>query len=111
MLDKDSSFRIVYGLNVETGEKGYYQYDLNEKTFQRYEIVKEESKLLGNLLPASFDANYIVIILGGLLSISIIFNIILFVRKNKLKKYASNNIKKNYKEKSKEKEKKELIDL
>lgn len=33
---KKDRFRLVYGINMETGDEGYYQYDLDQKTFQRY---------------------------------------------------------------------------
>lgn len=31
-----SDFSLVYGMNIETGDKGYYLYDAKEQTFQRY---------------------------------------------------------------------------
>lgn len=35
-LEYNSSFRLVYGLNMSTGEKGFYLYDIEENTFQRF---------------------------------------------------------------------------
>lgn len=41
---ENSEFYLVYGMNIETGEKGWYSYDLEEGTLQRY-IGKQENKL------------------------------------------------------------------
>lgn len=35
-FDEGSSFRLIYGLNIITGEKSFYLYDINEKTLQRF---------------------------------------------------------------------------
>ena len=35
-FDEGSSFRLIYGLNILTGEKSFYLYDINEKTVQRF---------------------------------------------------------------------------
>lgn len=35
-LSELSDFRVVYGINVETGEKGFYLYDMKENTIQRF---------------------------------------------------------------------------
>ncbi len=35
-LSELSDFRVVYGINVETGEKRFYLYDLKENTIQRF---------------------------------------------------------------------------
>lgn len=37
MTISDADFVIVYGMNAKTGEKGWYQYDLREGSFQRYQ--------------------------------------------------------------------------
>lgn len=36
-LGNDSDFVLVYGMNVSTGERGWYKYDTKEGTFQRYD--------------------------------------------------------------------------
>lgn len=41
---EDSEFYLVYGMNIETGEKGWYLYDKKEGTLQRY-IEEKEKKL------------------------------------------------------------------
>lgn len=35
-LSELSDFRVVYGINVETGEKRFYLYDIKENTIQRF---------------------------------------------------------------------------
>lgn len=35
-FDENSDFRLVYGLNVSTGEKSFYAYDIKENTIQRF---------------------------------------------------------------------------
>lgn len=54
-FDENSDFRLVYGMNIETGEKSFYVYDTNEKTIQRFyneqaliyiELVKKIKYLL-----------------------------------------------------------------
>lgn len=41
--DKKSDFYLVYGMNVNTGEIGFYRYDSREKTLQRYETKDLEA--------------------------------------------------------------------
>lgn len=35
-FDENSDFRLIYGLNIESGEKDFYVYDIKEKTLQRF---------------------------------------------------------------------------
>lgn len=35
-IDKDSDFKLIYAVNVEDGKKGFYMYDIKQKTLQRY---------------------------------------------------------------------------
>ena len=37
VVKANSRFAIIYGVNVATGEKGYYKYDLNSKTISLYD--------------------------------------------------------------------------
>ena len=43
-LDKNSRFVIIYGINVETGEEGFYQYDKNDDT-----VMRLDEETLNNL--------------------------------------------------------------
>ena len=67
-------FPIVYGMNIETGEKQLYKYDGVENTLQRYEEIK-----IDNNEDLYF---YIIIGLFGLLVISYIVFISLLIKKN-----------------------------
>lgn len=70
-------FVFVYAMNVNNGEYGYYKYDKKDETFQYYEIDKAEQK----------DVNVfavISVILGILLTISVIVQIVINKRKSKI---------------------------
>lgn len=36
VFNEGSDFRLIYGMNIETGEKAFYLYDLKDKTIQRF---------------------------------------------------------------------------
>lgn len=77
----DSSFVLLYGMNAATGKSGWYKYDIDEGTFQRYEkIVTEEKKDNNNL--------YLIIamLFGGLSFITIILVVVLIKMNSKLRK-------------------------
>ena len=69
-------FVVVYAMNVNNGEYGYYKYDKKDETFQYYEIDKAEQKEINVFAVVS-------VILGILLVISIIVQIV--INKKKLK--------------------------
>lgn len=69
-------FVVVYAMNVNNGEYGYYKYDKKDETFQYYEIDKAEQKEINVFVVIS-------VILGILLVISIIAHIV--INKKKLK--------------------------
>ncbi|MBR4830168.1 MAG: cadherin-like beta sandwich domain-containing protein [Bacilli bacterium] len=74
-------FRLVYGVNLETGDEGFYQYDMKQKTFQRY---------YGNQLKDYVKyGKYAVYCAGGLILLVLILfisTISLLVKNKKLKK-------------------------
>lgn len=76
--EKDSRYVIIYGINVETGEKGFYMYDKESQAFVHYndEYIKE---LQGDIKLYS----YIII---GFSVIFVLFLLILIFRKPKRKK-------------------------
>ena len=78
--EDDKDYVLIYGINMLTGKTGWYQYDVIEHTFQRYNDnglnkIKETNKLF--LL--------LVIILGGVFILAILVIIILVVSKSKIK--------------------------
>jgi hypothetical protein len=103
-LNKKSNYSLIYGLNVETGEKHLYKYDENENTLQIYE--REEAKLLEEKIE---DYNKLIIILGIVILLLILLVTIAFTRKPKIKdedELSKKDIKKIEKETKKEKKKK-----
>jgi len=56
---------LVYGVNIATGNKGFYSYDKEEQTFQRYTVEEENNLFL-----------YLVIALG---SVSVLLLILLII--------------------------------
>ena len=84
-LEYNSPFRLVYGLNIKTGERGFYLYDSKENTLQRFYNVQvniytdlvKKMEILGIIL----------------LSIILIFGVIIvcqFMLRKKIKKYVAN---------------------
>lgn len=80
-LSKDSKLTLLYGVNVLTGNEGYYVYDKEEKTLQRYnndEVVIYKDK-------ADNYFTYLVISIGviGVIFIILLIRFIVKTRKNK----------------------------
>jgi len=89
-FSKSSKFYVIYGINVETGEKDFYVFDSKTKTFSLYDTeyidyLKEQNKIY----------LYVVIAFGIGLFLSLICTISLINSKNKLKKNIINNKEKN----------------
>ncbi|MBQ8659906.1 MAG: cadherin-like beta sandwich domain-containing protein [Bacilli bacterium] len=77
----DSQFVLVYGMNAKTGKTGWYQYDIEEGTFQRFqnnEIVKLQEDVE--------DYLFLVIVFGGGLGLSVLAIILLLISVSKTKK-------------------------
>ncbi|HOP65631.1 MAG TPA: cadherin-like beta sandwich domain-containing protein [Bacilli bacterium] len=77
-LTDTSDYSIVYGRNVETGNTGFYLYDKEENTLQRYDneqviLLKEDIK----------DYMLIILIFGSGLGLSIIYIIYSLIKKSK----------------------------
>ena len=79
--DNNSKYYVVYGTNVETGNKDFYTYDTISKTFSLYnkEEVKENKDLTNLYL-------YIIIAFGCCLFLSIICVITLLNKISRIKK-------------------------
>lgn len=79
-VTKDSRFAIIYGINVETGEETYFEYDKNTQTIMKYndELIRDLSKKIDLY-------TYIII---GFLAVFLVMFIIMFslLKKNKKKK-------------------------
>ena len=76
--NEDEDIVLVYGMNVATGNIGWYRYDTEEQTFLRY---KEEK---GTVVKEKDGKNYlfIAILFGGCLGFAIIILLILLAMNN-----------------------------
>lgn len=87
-LNEDSDFVIIYGVNVETGDKGFYMYDKKMQTIIRYN--DEYNKIFEEKI------NLYTYIIIGFISLSLLMLIIIIVlltkkgKKNKNKKNLDN---------------------
>lgn len=44
--NESKDFVLIYGINIANGNKGFYQYDKQEQTFQRYEVIEQNNNLI-----------------------------------------------------------------
>lgn len=81
----NSDYVLIYGIDVETGNKGWYLYHIKEKTIQKYmdDIIQNMKKDFDNSMK-----EYKVVLLGmsGLSLLLLIIIIIQITSKSKLKK-------------------------
>ena len=94
------NFRLVYAVDLESGDEGFYQYDMKQKTFQRYygNQLKDYTKY----------GKYALYCAGGLVLLVIILfisTISLLVKNKKLKKNGNTEIKEEKKKKEVKEEK------
>ncbi len=71
----DSRFAIVYGVNVVTGDKGYYKYDLDNKTISRYDdemvlLLQNKNKAISYIMLGACGAAGVFFILTIALAIA-----------------------------------------
>ncbi len=83
-LSKNSRFVLIYGLNIETGEEGFYEYDTKNDTLVLYndeyiKILEEKINLY----------TYIIIGFLGIFVVLLIVTLILIKKKSKNKKTKS----------------------
>ena len=78
---KDSDYVIIYGINVETGDKGFYMYDKKMQSLIKYndEYIIDLSKKIGLY-------SYIIIGFSGVFILMIIIMIVLAKKKSGKKK-------------------------
>ena len=80
--NKDNKdYVLIYGMNVTTGNEGWYQYDIKENTFQRYvennlKEIEEDKELYFLLL----------CIAGGVCALSLLLMLVLGINNSKMKK-------------------------
>lgn len=83
-VSESSRFAIIYGINVETGEEGFFKYDKKNQTAIKYDdeminLLMEKNKL------------YTYIIFGFIGVFILMFIILIAVTKGKKKKHIKNN--------------------
>ena len=79
--DSNSDFTLVYGKNAKNGESGWYQYDIKEGTFQRFQnndIVKLQDDIRDYFL--------LVVIFALGLGLSILVIIVLLIMNSSIRK-------------------------
>lgn len=81
----NNDFKLVYAINMNNGEEGFYQYDVKEKTFQRY-----NSKLVSSVEGFSKKLEIGLVAAAALVIILIIIIISLASSKSKIKKAIKN---------------------
>lgn len=104
-LNEDSDFFVIYGVNVETGDKGFYMYDKKMQTLIKYN--DELSSLLSEKIKLY---TYIII---GFISLSVVMLIIIIVlvcKKGKKKKRGKDK-EKVVEEKINKEDKNEIIEM
>ena len=83
---KDGSYSLLYGINLETGEKNYYSYDSSESTIQKFLTSATKSVDFSN-------SKIIIFSLIGLCIFEFIMIITCVISKNKqLKKFLHNKL-------------------
>ena len=96
----NTNYYLIYAINTETNEKGYYLYDKENNSLVKYDdtIVKDLTKRNENFL-------YIIIVLAGETIVVTMLLLISFAKKNKRRKRAIKKI-----EEAKKKETKEHLE-
>lgn len=69
-INADSKYSLIYGMNLETGEKSWYKYEETENTIQKYE--NEEVNVVNQKLEKAKDLIYIL----GFVSIGLCFMLV-----------------------------------
>lgn len=104
-LNEDSDFFVIYGVNVETGDKGFYMYDKKMQTLIKYN--DELSSLLSEKIKL-----YTYIIIGFIsLSVVMLIIIIVLVCKKVKKKKRGKDKEKVVEEKINKEDKNEIIEI
>ena len=81
--NQQSDFALIYGMNVTTGKKGWYQYDGLENTLQRYDSTEIDALIVKNT-----KYLFVVVLLSAACLLIMVFLLILMakIRKDSEKK-------------------------
>ncbi len=88
-LSNESDFAIIYGMNIETGEKNYYLYDSKDGTITRYN--SEEADILNKKVKSYYSLIIGLTIESIFLLIIVIIMLIKIFSKRKTKKENKHN--------------------
>jgi len=79
--DGVKEYYLIYGVNIQTNEEGFYEYDVKNNTITRYndKIIKELTKKIDNY-------ELIIIVLGGETAFLVIVILIMLITRNKNKR-------------------------
>ncbi len=80
-LNKGSNYTIIYALNLDTGEKGWYSYEKTENTVQKY-----SSEMMDTMLENNAKSDEIIKILMSVILVLALLIIIVSTTKTKKKK-------------------------
>ena len=89
LFDENSDFRLVYALNLDTNEKDFYLYDLNQKTFQRF--YSQQTNIYISLVK---KCKTLFMIVGAIIFILFILWVVTLTRGLKFKKNYINKVEK-----------------
>lgn len=104
VVSENSKFAVLYGTNIVDGSKGFYTYDLESKSIQKY-----DSEMIELLRKENQDYLYIIYIAGGLAAFSLLLVIILASSNSKKTKLMKKIIEKHESQKDASKPKKNPV--
>lgn len=85
-LNKGSDYTIIYALNLDTGEKGWYSYEKTENTVQKF-----SSEIMDTMLENNAKSDEIIKILMSVILVLALLIIIVSTTKTKKKKTKKEN--------------------
>lgn len=85
-LNKGSDYTIIYALNLDTGEKGWYSYEKTENTVQKF-----SSEIMDTMLENNAKSDEIIKILMSVILVLALLIIIVSTTKTKKKKIKKEN--------------------
>lgn len=67
-ISKDSNYAVIYGMDLETGKKGYYMYDIKNNTLQLYNeehinLLMKKNELYSIIILASWAMLFLFLII------------------------------------------------
>lgn len=104
-LNKGSNYTIIYALNLDTGEKGWYSYEKTENTVQKF-----SSEIMDAMLDDNAKSDEIIKILMSVILVLALLIIIVSTTKTKKKKTKKENKTNNIINEDIKKDKKEIKD-